>query len=265
MATRRVATVFGGSGFIGRYVVKRLAQQGYIVRVAVRDPEAALFLKPMGAVGQIVPLYASVMNEGTVHRAVERGRCRGQPGWRADGEPQRPRSRRCIPRGRADRAGCPRPTASAGWCTMSAIGADPASPSRYASTKGEGESRPCWRRSRGHASCVRRWCSAWRTSSSTASPRSPDICPVHAGDLRRHARCSRCSSATSPMRSMAALIVRRLDGPGLRTRRPTGLDIPRNPGVHPEADPPRTSGWWTSRWGSRGCRPPSCSTCRASH
>src|SRR6195952_4461571 len=70
MATRRVATVFGGSGFIGRYVVKRLAQQGFIVRVAVRDPEGALFLKLMGAVGQVVPLFASVMNEGTVHRAV---------------------------------------------------------------------------------------------------------------------------------------------------------------------------------------------------
>ena len=39
MATRKVATVFGGSGFIGRYVVKRLAQRGYVVRVAVRDPE----------------------------------------------------------------------------------------------------------------------------------------------------------------------------------------------------------------------------------
>src|ERR1700730_3933590 len=70
MATRRVATVFGGSGFIGRYVVHRLLKAGYTVRVAVRDPEAALFLKPMGVVGQVVPLYASVMNEGTVHRAV---------------------------------------------------------------------------------------------------------------------------------------------------------------------------------------------------
>ena len=58
MATRSVATVFGGSGFIGRYVVKRLAHKGIVVRVAVRDPEAALFLKPMGAVGQVVPLYA---------------------------------------------------------------------------------------------------------------------------------------------------------------------------------------------------------------
>ena len=71
MATRHVATVFGGSGFIGRYVVKRLAHQGYVVRVAVRDPEAALFLKPMGAVGQVVPLYANLTNEPTVHRAVE--------------------------------------------------------------------------------------------------------------------------------------------------------------------------------------------------
>ena len=41
LGKRRVATVFGGSGFIGRYVVKRLADQGYIVRVAVRDPESA--------------------------------------------------------------------------------------------------------------------------------------------------------------------------------------------------------------------------------
>jgi uncharacterized protein YbjT (DUF2867 family) len=71
MATRKVATVFGGSGFIGRYVVKRLAQRGYVVRVAVRDPEAALFLKPMGAVGQIVPLYASLSHDATVRRAVE--------------------------------------------------------------------------------------------------------------------------------------------------------------------------------------------------
>ena len=55
MATRSVATVFGGSGFIGRYVVKRLTHKGFVVRVAVRDPERALFLKPMGAVGQVVP------------------------------------------------------------------------------------------------------------------------------------------------------------------------------------------------------------------
>ena len=71
MATRNVATVFGGSGFVGRYVVKRLAAIGYVVRVAVRYPEAALFLKTMGAVGQIVPLAASVTDEASAIRAIE--------------------------------------------------------------------------------------------------------------------------------------------------------------------------------------------------
>ncbi|HTU55587.1 MAG TPA: NAD(P)H-binding protein, partial [Acetobacteraceae bacterium] len=71
MAGRRVATVFGGSGFLGRYVVKRLAAAGQVVRVAVRDTEAALFLKPMGAVGQIVPLYADLKRPDTIPRAVE--------------------------------------------------------------------------------------------------------------------------------------------------------------------------------------------------
>jgi NADH dehydrogenase len=49
----QVVTVFGGSGFVGRYVVKRLAQLGAVVRVPSRRPERALFLKPLGAIGQI--------------------------------------------------------------------------------------------------------------------------------------------------------------------------------------------------------------------
>jgi uncharacterized protein YbjT (DUF2867 family) len=53
-------TVFGGSGFIGRHIVRRLADRGAMVQVAVRDPIAAAFLKPMGDVGQIVPLFADV-------------------------------------------------------------------------------------------------------------------------------------------------------------------------------------------------------------
>ena len=70
-ATRKVATVFGGSGFIGRYVVKRLAQAGYLVRVASRRTDRALFLKPMGAVGQVVLLNASISDEAAVARAVQ--------------------------------------------------------------------------------------------------------------------------------------------------------------------------------------------------
>jgi NADH dehydrogenase len=67
----RNITVFGGSGFLGRHLVRRLAQAGVRVRVAVRDPEAAAFLKPMGGVGQVVPVQANIRDEASVARAVE--------------------------------------------------------------------------------------------------------------------------------------------------------------------------------------------------
>lgn len=65
-----LVTVFGGSGGIGRQIVKLLAQDGYQVRVAVRDPQAALFLKPMGDVGQVTPVQANVRNQESVRSAV---------------------------------------------------------------------------------------------------------------------------------------------------------------------------------------------------
>jgi uncharacterized protein YbjT (DUF2867 family) len=138
MATRNVATVFGGSGFIGRYVVKRLAHKGFVVRVAGRDPEAALFLKTAGAVGQIVPLFASVENEGTVHRAVEgAGLVVNLAGILSEGH------KGDFQRIHAEGAGrVARLAAAAGverLVHVSAIGADPASPSAYATTKAAGE------------------------------------------------------------------------------------------------------------------------------
>ncbi len=69
--TRSVATVFGGSGFIGRHVVKRLVQAGHVVRVAGRDVQGAADLKPLGSVGQVVPLRASVTDRAGIARAVE--------------------------------------------------------------------------------------------------------------------------------------------------------------------------------------------------
>jgi NADH dehydrogenase len=69
-ATRPIATVFGGTGFIGRHVVRRLADAGHAVRVAVRDTEAALALKPLGVPGQVVPLHAPLGEAALVARAV---------------------------------------------------------------------------------------------------------------------------------------------------------------------------------------------------
>ena len=138
MATRRVATVFGGSGFIGRYVVKRLALQGFVVRVPSRDPEGALFLKPMGTVGQIVPLYASVTNEATVRRAVDGAEVVvNLVGLLTE---SRSASFQAIHAEGAERIA--RLSAASGVSRLiqiSAIGADPDSQSQYASTKGVAE------------------------------------------------------------------------------------------------------------------------------
>ena len=65
-----LVTVFGGSGALGRQVVKLLAQKGHQVRVAVRDPQGALFLKPMGDVGQITPIQANIRDQISVRSAV---------------------------------------------------------------------------------------------------------------------------------------------------------------------------------------------------
>jgi len=64
-------TVFGASGFIGRYVVRALAKAGYRVRAATRRPHLAHELKPMGVVGQIQLVQANLRNADSVARAVE--------------------------------------------------------------------------------------------------------------------------------------------------------------------------------------------------
>ena len=69
MSTRLV-TVFGGSGFVGRHLVRVLAQQGWRVRVAVRRPDLAGHLQPLGVVGQIQAVQANVRNAASVERAI---------------------------------------------------------------------------------------------------------------------------------------------------------------------------------------------------
>lgn len=68
---KQLVTVFGGNGFVGRHIVQRLARAGHRVRVACRDPEAAIYLKPLGDPGQIVAIKANVGREEEVARAVK--------------------------------------------------------------------------------------------------------------------------------------------------------------------------------------------------
>ncbi|MCZ8147532.1 MAG: complex I NDUFA9 subunit family protein, partial [Roseomonas sp.] len=135
---RKVATVFGGSGFIGRYVVQLLAQQDYVVRVAVRDPAGARFLQTQGRVGQIVPLAASVTDQAAVARAVEGAEVvvnlvgilferRAGDFHRLQGE---------APGAVAAAA---KAAGVENFIHLSAIGADADSPSLYAKSKAEGE------------------------------------------------------------------------------------------------------------------------------
>ena len=69
--TRRLVTVFGGSGFIGRHLVQRLAATGVVIRIAIRYREDAHFLKTMGDVGQITTLETDITDLAEVKRAVE--------------------------------------------------------------------------------------------------------------------------------------------------------------------------------------------------
>lgn len=66
-----LATVFGGSGFVGRYVVRALARDGWRVRAAERRPDLAGYLQPMGAVGQIMPVQANVRYPQSLVAALE--------------------------------------------------------------------------------------------------------------------------------------------------------------------------------------------------
>lgn len=140
--TSPLATVFGGSGFIGRYVVQRLARHGYRVRVAVRNPSLALFLKPLGAVGQIQIVHTDIKNEESCKKALQGA----DVAVNLVGV--------LYPSGRqtfdniheTGAAHIAKAAQSAGVKTLvhlSAIGADAQSPSSYAVSKAKGEAAIC--------------------------------------------------------------------------------------------------------------------------
>src|SRR5437868_6964641 len=129
-----LVTVFGGDGFIGRYVCEFLLRSGVRVRVASRDPRNSYFIQPLGQVGQFGFVQADITDAASVRRAVEDTKAvvnlvgvfgRKMQTVHVDGA-------RYV-------AEAARAAGARALVHISAIGADPDSPSNYGRTKGEGE------------------------------------------------------------------------------------------------------------------------------
>ena len=134
----QLVTIFGGSGFVGRYIARRMAKAGWRVRVAVRRPNEALFVRPYGVPGQVEPVACNIRDDASVRAAMagadavvncvgillEEGRNRFDA-VQADGAGRIARL--------AAEAGISR------LVHLSAIGADPKSASAYARSKAAGE------------------------------------------------------------------------------------------------------------------------------
>lgn len=135
---QKLVTIFGGSGFVGRYVARAMAKEGWRVRVACRRPNEALFVKPYGAPGQVEPVFCNIRDDASV-RAVTHGaaavvNCVGSF------LPVGANSFDAVQAEGAARIA--RIAAAEGvrhLVHVSAIGADPDADSDYARTKGEGE------------------------------------------------------------------------------------------------------------------------------
>ena len=132
-----LVTVFGGSGFLGRHVVRALAKRDYRIRVAVRRPELAGHLQPLGRVGQIHAVQANVRHAPSVDAAM-RGAATAinLVAILSESGPQ------TFDAVQARGAGAVAGAAQAHGARLvhiSAIGADAQSPSRYARAKAEGE------------------------------------------------------------------------------------------------------------------------------
>jgi len=67
----KLVTIYGGSGFVGRYIARRMAKAGWRVRVAVRRPNEAMFVKPYGVVGQVEPVLCNIRNDASVRQVMQ--------------------------------------------------------------------------------------------------------------------------------------------------------------------------------------------------
>lgn len=67
----QLVTIFGGNGFVGRYVAQRMARAGWRVRVACRRPNEAMFVKPYGVVGQVEPVFCNIRDDASVAAVLD--------------------------------------------------------------------------------------------------------------------------------------------------------------------------------------------------
>lgn len=133
-----LVTIFGGSGFVGRYVARRMAREGWRVRVACRRPNDAIFVRPYGTPGQVEPVFCNVRDNASVRAAMAGAdavvNCVGI---------LNNLGKNTFDAVQAEAPGrIARIAAEQGVSRLvhvSAIGADAASESNYARTKGEGE------------------------------------------------------------------------------------------------------------------------------
>lgn len=133
-----LVTIYGGSGFVGRYIARRMAKAGWRVRVAVRRPNEAMFVKPYGTVGQVEPILCNIRDDASVALAMDGAdavvNCVGILDENAKNTFEAVQAEGAGRVARlASRAGIDR------MVHISAIGADAESESEYARTKAEGE------------------------------------------------------------------------------------------------------------------------------
>lgn len=136
----KLVTIYGGSGFVGRYIARRMAQAGWRVRVAVRRPNEALHVKPYGAVGQVEPVFCNIRDDASV-RLVMQGadavvNC---VGILVERGPNKFEKVQAEAPGRIARIAAESGVAQ--LVQISAIGADANSESLYQRTKAAGEAR----------------------------------------------------------------------------------------------------------------------------
>ena len=129
----QLITVLGGGGFLGRYVVQRLLAGGARVRIAEREPRRALFLKPLGGLGQTQFVAADVRDAASVARAVQGSDAVINLVGSFDD------MHAVQARGAGHVAAAAKAAGAKALVHVSAIGADSESPSAYGRSKGDGE------------------------------------------------------------------------------------------------------------------------------